>query len=240
MNLTLIWFSTLALYYIYAMKAKAEIRVAPSILSADFRFLEREAKAAQDAGADLIHCDVMDGLFVPNISFGPLVVAAVRKCVTVPLDVHLMLADPGKYVDAFCDAGADIVSFHAEAVGGLGEVRAIAGQIRARGAKAGVAVNPDKPVSLFAEALREFDMALVMSVYAGFGGQKFIPDALEKIRALRRLSTEMGINPDIEVDGGINEETAKLCVEAGANVLVAGSYVFGGADYGDRIRRVRG
>jgi ribulose-phosphate 3-epimerase len=222
------------------MTTKAGLRVAPSILSADFRFLEREVKAVCDAGAALIHCDVMDGRFVPNITFGPMVVAAVKRCASVPLDVHLMIAEPAKYADAFCDAGADILSFHAEAAGGVDEVGALAAKIKARGVKAGVAVNPDKPISLFAEALKDIDMAVVMSVYAGFGGQKFIPDVLDKVCALRKLSTEQGINIDIEVDGGINEETAKACVEAGANVLVAGSYVFGSPDYADRIRRVRG
>jgi len=222
------------------MKTQTEVMVAPSILSADFRFLEREVKAAQDAGADLIHCDVMDGRFVPNISFGPMVVEAVKKCVSVPLDVHLMIADPAKYAGAFCDAGADILSFHAEAVGGTYDVGAVIAKIRARGARAGIAVNPDKPISLFTEVLPEIDMAVVMSVYAGFGGQKFIPDVLEKVRALRKISTDNGFDIDIEVDGGVNEETAVACVEAGANVLVAGSYIFGGSDYADRIRRVRG
>ena len=222
------------------MKTKTEIIVAPSILSADFRFLEREVKAAQDAGADLIHCDVMDGRFVPNISFGPMVVAAVKKCVSVPLDVHLMIVDPAKYVDAFCDAGADILTFHAEALDGSEDVRAVAAKIKARGVKAGVAVNPDKPISLFTEVLPDIDMALVMSVYAGFGGQKFIPDVMDKVRALRKLSTDKGIDIDIEVDGGINEETAKVCADAGANILVAGNYVFGGSDYADRIQRIRG
>ena len=222
------------------MKTKTEIIVAPSILSADFRFLEREVKAAQDAGADLIHCDVMDGRFVPNITFGPMVVAAVKKCASVPLDVHLMIADPAKYADAFCDAGADILTFHAEAVGGIDDVKAVLAKIKARGVKAGVAVNPDKPISLFTDALPEIDMALVMSVYAGFGGQKFIPDVLEKVRALRKMSMEKGMDVDIEMDGGVNEETAKVCSMAGANVLVAGNYVFGGSDYKDRIQRVRG
>ena len=231
-----------AQYYILSivMKTRADIRVAPSILSADFRFLEREVKAACDAGADLIHCDVMDGRFVPNITFGPMVVAAVKKCATVPLDVHLMIADPIKYADAFCDAGADILSFHAEAVGGLDGVRAVVAKIKTRGVRAGVAVNPDKPISLFTDMLPEIDMALVMSVYAGFGGQKFIPDVLEKVRALKKMSTEKGINIDIEMDGGVNEETAKVCAEAGANILVAGNYVFGGSDYKDSIQRVRG
>jgi ribulose-phosphate 3-epimerase len=222
------------------MKTRAEITVAPSILSADFRFLEREVKAAQDAGADLIHCDVMDGRFVPNITFGPMVVEAVRKCVAVPLDVHLMIADPLKYADAFCDAGADILTFHAEAVGGLGEVKAVIDKIKSRGVKAGVAVNPDKPISLFIETLSTIDMVLIMSVYAGFGGQKFIPDVMDKVRVLKKMSIEKGIDIDIEVDGGINEETAKACVDAGANILVAGNYVFSSSDYADRIQRIRG
>jgi len=222
------------------METRAEIRVAPSILSADFRFLEREVKAACDAGADLIHCDVMDGRFVPNITFGPMVVAAVKKCASVPLDVHLMIADPIKYVDAFCDAGADILSFHADAAGGIDDVRAVVTKIKARGVRAGVAVNPDKPISLFTDMLSDIDMALVMSVYAGFGGQKFIPEVLDKVRALKKISADKGIDIDIEVDGGVNEETAKACVEAGADILVAGNYVFSGSDYKDRIQRVRG
>ena len=222
------------------MKATAEIKVAPSILSADFRVLEREVKAACDAGADLIHCDVMDGRFVPNITFGHMVVAAVKKCASVPLDVHLMIVDPAKYVDAFCDAGADILSFHAESVGGLDDVRAVVSKIKARGVRAGVAVNPDKPISLFTDMLSEIDMAVAMSVYAGFGGQKFIPDVLDKVRALKKMSIEKGLDINIEVDGGVNEETAELCIEAGADILVAGNYVFGGSDYADRIRRVRG
>ncbi|MDR0331703.1 MAG: ribulose-phosphate 3-epimerase [Chitinispirillales bacterium] len=219
-----------------------KIKVAPSILSADFRVLEREVKAAQDAGADMIHCDVMDGHFVPNITFGPFVVEAVKKCVAIPLDVHLMISDPGKYADAFCDAGADILSFHAEAVGGIDDVFALVGKIRARGARPGVAVNPDKPVSLFMGALTEIDQIVIMSVYAGFGGQKFIPDAIDKVAAVRKAALDMGVGIDIEVDGGVNEQTARLCVAAGADVLVAGSYVFGGGaeNYAGRIEAVRG
>ncbi len=222
------------------MKTRTGIIAAPSILSADFRFLEREVKAVCDAGADLIHCDVMDGRFVPNITFGPMVVAAVKKCVSVPIDVHLMIVDPAKYVDAFCDAGADILSFHAEAVGGVDDVKAVIAKIKARGVKAGVAVNPDKPISLFTDVLPEIDMALIMSVYAGFGGQKFIPDVLEKVRALKKLSIDKGIDIDIEIDGGINEETAKASINAGANILVAGNYVFSSSDYADRIQRIKG
>jgi ribulose-phosphate 3-epimerase len=216
-----------------------KILVSPSILSADFRALEREVKAAQDAGADLIHCDVMDGHFVPNLTFGPLVVEAVKKCVSIPLDVHLMISDPARYIPAFCDAGADILAFHAEAADGIGAVRALLDDIRARGVRPGIAVNPDKPVNLFIDALDRADQVVIMSVYAGFGGQKFIPDVMEKVRTVRKAAIERGIDIDIEVDGGVNGETAAVCAAAGANVLVAGSYVFCGGDYADRIRTVR-
>jgi len=234
--------------------------VSPSILSADFRALEREVKAAQDAGADMIHCDVMDGRFVPNITFGPFVVEAVKKCVSIPLDVHLMISGPAKYAGAFCDAGADVLAFHAEAVinaergtrnaelkskaalpdelSGISAVRALLGEIRRRGVRPGVAVNPDKPVELFLDALDAAEQVVIMSVYAGFGGQKFMPEVMEKVRAVRRAVVERGLDIDIEVDGGVNAETAAVCAAAGANVLVAGSYVFGG-DYAERIRAVR-
>jgi len=216
-----------------------KIEVAPSILSADFRALEREVRAAEDAGADRIHCDVMDGRFVPNISFGPFVVEAVKKCVSIPLDVHLMIAEPGKYAAAFCDAGADTLAFHAEAVGGIGAVRALLDDIRRLGARPGIAVNPDKPVELFMDELGAADQVVIMSVYAGFGGQKFIPDAMEKVRAVRKAAVDLGLDMDIEVDGGVNAETAAVCAAAGANVLVAGSYVFGSGDYAGRIGAVR-
>ena len=208
-------------------------------MSADFRALEREVKAAQDAGADLIHCDVMDGHFVPNLTFGPFIVEAVKKCVSVPLDVHLMISDPARYAPAFCDAGADILAFHAEAVGGIDAVRALLGDIRVRGVRSGVAVNPDKSTDLFMGALDLADQVVIMSVYAGFGGQKFIPDVMEKVGAVRKAAVERGIDVDIEVDGGVNGETAAVCAAAGANVLVAGSYVFNSNDYAGRIRAVR-
>jgi ribulose-phosphate 3-epimerase len=221
------------------MAENRTIKVSPSILSADFRILEREVKAAQDAGADMIHCDVMDGRFVPNITFGPLVVEAVKKCVTIPLDVHIMIADPAKYAGAFCDAGADVLAFHAEAVDGASAVRELLGEIRRRGARPGVAVNPDKPVELFLDALDAVEQVVIMSVYAGFGGQKFMPEVMEKVRAVRKAAVARGLDVDIEVDGGVNGETAAVCAAAGANVLVAGSYVFSG-DYAERIRAVRG
>jgi len=215
------------------------ILVSPSILSADFRILEREVKAAQDAGADLIHCDVMDGHFVPNLTFGPLVVEAVKKCVSIPLDVHLMISDPAKYAPAFCDAGADILAFHAEAVDGIEAVRSLLDSIRSRGVHPGIAVNPDKSTDLFIDALDKADQVVIMSVYAGFGGQKFIPDVMEKVTTVRKAATARGLDIDIEVDGGVNAETAATCAAAGANVLVAGSYVFCSDDYATRIKSVR-
>jgi ribulose-phosphate 3-epimerase len=221
------------------MAKNRKIMVSPSILSADFRILEREVKAAQDAGADMIHCDVMDGRFVPNLTFGPLVVEAVKKCVSIPLDVHLMICDPAKYAGAFCDAGADVLAFHAEAVDGVGAVRELLGEIRRRGARPGIAVNPDKPVELFLDALDAVGQVVIMSVYAGFGGQKFMPEVMEKVSSVRKAAAARGLDVDIEVDGGVNGETAAVCAAAGANVLVAGSYVFGG-DYAERIGAVRG
>jgi len=216
-----------------------KIEIAPSILSADFRTLEREVKAAQDAGADRIHCDVMDGHFVPNISFGPLVVEAVKKCVSIPLDVHIMISDPIKYAADFCSAGADVLCFHAEALNNIGEIKKLLDEIRSKGVRPGVAVNPDKPVDLFMSELASIDQVVIMSVYAGFGGQKFIVDTMEKVRAVRNAAVEQGLDLDIEVDGGVNGETAELCAKAGANVLVAGSFVFGSGDYEGRIRAVR-
>jgi len=219
---------------------KKRIEIAPSILSADFRFLEREVKAAEDAGADRIHCDVMDGHFVPNLTFGPFVVEAVKKCVSIPLDVHLMISNPGKYARAFCDAGADVLAFHAEAVDGIAAVRSLLDEIRSMGVRPGVAVNPDISIDLFMDELPAIDQVVIMSVYAGFGGQKFIPEVMDKVRAVRQASVAGGYNVDIEVDGGVNNETAAICAAAGANVLVAGSYVFGSSDYAGRIKAVRG
>jgi ribulose-phosphate 3-epimerase len=217
----------------------AKIKISPSILSADFRTLEREVKAAQDAGADMIHCDVMDGRFVPNITFGPFIVEAVKKCVSIPLDVHLMISDPDEYVKAFCSAGADILAFHAEAVNCIDSVKALLGEIRSYGVRPGVAVNPNISIDLFMDALPEIDQVVIMSVYAGFAGQKFIPDVLDKVRDVRRAAVERGLDVDIEIDGGVNGETAALCAAAGANVLVAGSYVFCSDDYAGRINTIR-
>lgn len=208
------------------------IEVAPSILAADFRKLENEVKAVQDAGADRIHCDIMDGHFVPNLTFGPIVVEAVKKCVSVPLDVHLMICQPEKYIDQFCDAGADILMVHAEACEDLPRVLE---SIKTRNVKSGVAVNPDKSIDLFLPYLDKIDQILIMSVYAGFGGQKFIPDTIDKIKTVADLVAQKNSSIDIEVDGGINSQTAKICIDNGVNVLVAGSYIFGSDDYRKRI-----
>lgn len=212
------------------------VSITPSILSADFRVLEREVKDAEAAGADRIHCDVMDGMFVPNITFGPLVVEAVKKCVTIPLDVHLMIHEPGRYIDAFCRAGSDVVTVHAEA---CDDVRGVIDAIRSHGVRAGVCVNPDKPVSLFTQHLDRIDQILIMTVYAGFGGQAFMPDMLAKIREVRDRCVVASCSPDIQVDGGIDNLTAGPCVEHGANVLVAGSYIFASGNYRERIEALR-
>ena len=217
------------------MKTK-KIEVAPSILSADFRNLEREVKAVQDAGADRIHCDVMDGHFVPNLTFGPFIVEAVKKCVTIPLDVHLMMYHPEKYVNQFCDAGSDILMVHAEA---CDDLPAVLESIRKKGVKCGVAVNPDKPVDLFLPYLDIIDQVLIMSVYAGFGGQKFLPETMNKVKQVADLILDKYNHIDIEVDGGINNETAQTSVANGVNVLVAGSYIFGAKDYKEQIASLR-
>lgn len=205
-----------------------KIEIAPSILSADFRQLEREVKTAQDCGADRIHCDVMDGHFVPNISFGPLVVEAVKKCVSIPLDVHLMISDPHKYINQFCDAGADILTVHAESDSELPEVIS---QIKKNRVKVGVTVNPDKPLELFLKYLDQIDQVLIMTVYAGFGGQKFIEDMLKKINTVSIEIAKQNHIIDLQVDGGINDQSAALCAQNGANVFVAGSYIFNAPDY---------
>jgi ribulose-phosphate 3-epimerase len=217
------------------MKAR-QIKVAPSILSADFGCLEREVKTAQDSGADLIHCDVMDGHFVQNITFGPMVVEAVRKCVSIPLDVHLMITNPLGYIPQFRDAGADTITVHAEIDESLD---ALIPAVRESGARVGVTVNPDKPVELFLPYLADIDQVLIMTVFAGFGGQKFIYDTMPKLRSVYDAAKAQKLTVDLEVDGGINEETARICAENGANIFVAGNYVFSSDDYAKRIQRVR-
>ena len=213
------------------------IRIAPSILSADFSRLGDEITAIEAAGADHIHVDIMDGHFVPNISFGPLVMASVRKLTTLPFDVHLMIAPADPYIAAFAKAGADIITVHAEAGPHLHRTLQA---IKAEGKKAGVAINPATPVSALEHVIGDIDLLLIMSVNPGFGGQSFIPDALNKIRQARDLIGNRDI--DLEVDGGITADNARAVADAGANVLVAGSSVYGGNDattYASRIADIR-
>lgn len=203
------------------------VELAPSILSADFARLAEEVKAAVEGGATLLHVDVMDGHFVPNITIGPPVVASLRKATSVPLDVHLMIENPDQYIPAFADAGADWISVHQEACIHLHRTLEL---IRSRGAQAGVVVNPATPVQTLGEVLETVDFVLVMSVNPGFGGQKFIPASLEKMRKLATMRNAKGANFRIEVDGGITLETIGEAVRAGAEILVAGNAVFGKGD----------
>ncbi|MFC7442391.1 ribulose-phosphate 3-epimerase [Laceyella putida] len=213
------------------------IKLAPSILSADFARLGDEIREVEQAGADWIHVDVMDGRFVPNITLGPLVVEAIRPHTRLPLDVHLMIAEPDRYIEAFVKSGADLVSVHQEACPHLHRT---IHHIKELGAKAGVVINPATPVSLIEPILPDVDLVLLMTVNPGFGGQAFIAGVLDKIRQVRRLLTERGLSHvEVEVDGGVNAETAAQVVKAGANVLVAGSAVFGKANRREAIAEIR-
>jgi len=215
------------------------VRIAPSILSADFARLGEEIRAIAQAGADYIHVDVMDGHFVPNITIGPAVVKALRPATDLPFDVHLMIAPVDPYVAAFADAGADIITAHAEAGPHLHRTLQL---IRAEGARAGVSLNPATPADAIAGVLDLVDLVLLMTVNPGFGGQSFIVSQLDKIRAVRAMIDATGRTIDLEVDGGINAETAKLAVAAGADVLVAGTATFSGGPqaYAENIRGLRG
>ncbi|MGB8337187.1 MAG: ribulose-phosphate 3-epimerase [Desulfobacterales bacterium] len=210
--------------------------IAPSILSADFTRLGEEVQAVEAAGADWIHADVMDGHFVPNITFGPLVVAAVRKITRLPIDVHLMIESPDRYIQAFAEAGADWISVQVEACPHLN--RAVQ-QIKEAGAKAGVVLNPSTPLSALDWVLEYADYVLIMSVNPGFGGQAFIGNSLEKIRRLRRMIGDRGLATRIEVDGGIKENNIAEVAAAGADVFVAGSAIFGQKDYRQVIARFK-
>jgi ribulose-phosphate 3-epimerase len=213
------------------------VRLAPSILSADFAHLARDIAAAEAGGADLIHVDVMDGHFVPNITIGPPVVRAIRKVATRPLDVHLMIEEPDRYLDAFVDAGAAMVSVHAEVVPHLHRTLHA---IKGLGALAGVVLNPSTPVSALDEIAGDVDFVLVMSVNPGFGGQRFIPHSVDKIRRVRALLDRAGSAAPIEVDGGVDLTTARAVVDAGASILVAGNAVFGSGDPEGAVRALRG
>jgi len=214
------------------------IKIAPSILSADFSRLGEEIRAVEAAGADIIHVDVMDGHFVPNITIGPLVVEACRKVTKLPLDVHLMIENPERYIADFAKAGADYITVHAEAAYHLH--RLIQNIREHKGVKAAVSLNPATPLDALDYVLPDLDMVLIMSVNPGFGGQAFIPSPLDKIRTLRKLIDDRRLNLEIEVDGGVKPGNAAEIAAAGADILVAGSAVFGAKDYAAAIRGIRG
>jgi len=208
-----------------------KIIIAPSLLSADFANLETEIKKVGEAGADWLHIDVMDGHFVPNITVGPIFVSAVKKVTALPLDVHLMIENPQRYIEPFAKAGSDIITFHIETVK---DAPSIIRQIKGFGKRAGVSIKPKTPVASISSILDKIDLVLVMSVEPGFGGQEFIDAAVPKIKELRQV-----YKGDISVDGGITDKNAGAVVEAGANVLVAGNYVFASKNVKEAIRRLR-
>lgn len=212
------------------------IKIAPSILSANFSKLGDEIKEVEEGGADYIHVDVMDGHFVPNITIGPLIVEAIRPITQLPLDVHLMIENPDTYIDAFSKAGASIISVHEEACTHLHRTLDL---IKSNHVKAGVVINPATPVTMIQEVLPMVDLVLVMTVNPGFGGQSFIFETVNKIKQIDRLRKENDYSFELEVDGGVNVETAKICTAAGADVLVAGSAIFNETDRKHAIESIR-
>lgn len=209
------------------------IKIAPSILSADFSCLAKEIKKVELAGADMIHIDVMDGHFVPNITIGPCVVKYIRKATELPLDVHLMIENPLKFIDAFIKSGSDMLTVHIEAVSDA-KLRILKSKLKDAGVKLGISLNPATPLARIKKSLRYTDFVLVMSVNPGFSAQAFMPSVLPKIKKLRSI-----FNGDIAVDGGINNLTAKEVIRAGANILACGSYIFGAKDIKIAIERIR-
>jgi len=217
-----------------------KIKIAPSILSADFSCLDREIKKVELSGADMLHIDVMDGHFVPNITIGPVVVRHIRKVTKLPLDVHLMIDEPARYIKDFAQAGSNIITVHVEAIkpqdaSSIAKwVKRERGYLNSQGIKLGISLNPDTPLSRIKPLLDKVDLVLVMSVFPGFSGQKFIYGVLPKIKKLRAIFAG-----DICVDGGVNKETAGLLIKAGANILASGSYIFGARDVKTAIERIR-
>ena len=212
------------------------IKIAPSFLAADFSNLEREIRAVEDAGVEYIHLDVMDGHFVPNISFGAIVVEAIRKHTKLVLDVHLMISDPGAYIQPFADAGSDIFNFHQEVEGNLAE---LIGQVKAAGMKVGLTIKPGTPAETLFPYLEDLDLVLIMSVEPGFGGQSFMPEVLPKATDLQAKIERIGASCEIEIDGGIGPQNAKEAVRAGVRVLVAGSSMFKGGDVTGNVQAIR-
>ena len=199
------------------------IKISPSILSADFSQLGKEIKRLEDGGADMIHVDVMDGHFVPNLTIGPPVIKALRKKCSIQFDVHLMISPVHKYIEAYADAGADIITIHPEATDNL--EKSIL-KIKELKKKVGVSLNPESKIDLIFDLLHKIDLVLIMSVNPGFGGQKFMPEVLDKIKELKKIQTEKNITFDIEIDGGINFDNCKIAIDAGANILVSGTTIF--------------
>lgn len=214
-----------------------KIKIAPSILSADFSKMGEEVCALEKQGADVIHCDVMDGVFVNNITFGIKMVEDIRRHTSLPLDCHLMIVNPEKYVERFAKAGADIITVHYEAC--QDNLKQVLSLIKSTGVKCGAVINPDTPVEKIKEVVSLCDMVLVMSVFPGFGGQKFIPSALDKLRELRKIIDESGRDIDLEIDGGVTEENVAEIKAAGANVIVAGSTIFKATDRAEMIAKLK-
>jgi len=214
-----------------------QIKISPSILSCDFSEIGSEIKKLNNSGADLIHIDVMDGHFVPNLTFGPPVISKIRKCSKLPFDVHLMISPVEKYIQDYANAGADIITFHPEATDNIQRTIDV---IKSCGKKVGISLNPETPSTVIENYLREIDLILIMSVNPGFAGQKFMPEVLEKVKFFRSKIKNENLNIDIEIDGGIDFKTAPLAIKAGANILVSGTTIFKGENnISENIKNLR-